>query len=142
MKVEEIREALSEAMALKPPRRRDYPDEGRSAFVSRLEDYLLDTAYVHATLEEARHYLAFARERLLEEWEELAGWEQHLPRKPADRITEADRNRAKAFMYPDRYADGKEARMLLDSIKRQIDRFEWESQWIISRAYTMISGSS
>lgn len=142
MNIEEIETALGGALKLRPPQRDKAMDESRSQFVSRMEDYLLESAYAHAELEEALHYLLFAREKLREELEEVTGWEQHLPRKPADRITEADRNRAKALMYPQLFADGKQARMLIDSVKRQIDRFEWESQWVISRAYTMISGGS
>lgn len=138
--IDEIRGVLDEALVMRPPRRKDEPEQGTKEFVSRLEDYLLESAYARANLEEARHYLALTLEHLRTELAEMTGYEALLPRKPQERITEADRNRAKAVARPDLVGAGKDAKLLLESVNRQLQRAEFEAQWVISRAYTMISG--
>lgn len=135
--LEQIRSVLHEATKLRPPRN---TDESRGLSIAALEDYLLQSAWHHAELEEARQWGRRVRDELLKNWERLQGYEALLPGKPTAKITEADINRAKGLASPELHDAGQEAKRLLEDIGRQIDRFEFEKE-VCSRVYTMISGS-
>jgi hypothetical protein len=134
---EEIKLALTDSLPLRPPRfAHDTP--GRQK-VSELEDYLLESAYRHAELEEALHWTMALIEHFKEKIENITGYEIALPRKPRDRITQADINAAKRTVDGTSFELGAEMKQLRDSILRQIARFEFEKE-VVSRAYSFITG--
>lgn len=134
-----IKDALLKALKLRPPVfESDLP--GRSK-VSELEDYLLSTAWLRAELEEALHWVDLLMANIKAQVEEITGYEVLLPAKSRDRITQQDIVAAKRRTVPEVFEMGAEVKQLRVSIVRQIDRFEHEAQWVISRAYTMVSGS-
>lgn len=144
MDVEDIKAALHTALPMRPPRFR--PEEGAIApsggqKAAALEDYLLESAFVRAELEEALHWLDSLVAHFKAQVEQMTGYEALLPRKPQDRITQTDINTAKRGLNPVIFDAGAEAKQLRASVLRQIERFEFEAQWVVSRAYSMISGS-
>lgn len=139
MTLEQIRAALAAALVLRPPKFE--PGTPVPEKVSSLADYLLDSAYAQAELEECYHYLNYTIELLREKVEHMTGYEVALPRKPQDRITQADILSAKRTVDAPTFSAGAEAKQLRESVKRQIDRFRFEAgQGPISRAYTLITG--
>jgi hypothetical protein len=101
---------------------------------------LLETAYLGAELEEALFWLDGLVAHFTEKIDRMTGYEVALPRKPKDRLTQADITAAKRTVDPTSFDAGAEAKQLRASALRQIDRFRFEAQWTISRAYTMLSG--
>lgn len=140
MNVEEIKTALNTALAMRPPRwdPEDPPRGGEK--VSRLEDYMLQAAWMHAELEDCLHHISAAIKLLQKQVDEITGWEVALPSgKTTARATKEDVNQAKRKLKPELFDAGGEARQLRESILRQIARFEHE-EVVLSRAYTLISG--
>lgn len=145
MTVDEIREILGEAVTMRPPKFTPIPDGEPSPTdrqkIDRLQDYLLESAWMQSALEEALFYLLNVIARLKGEIDGLTGWEAVLPNKPAGRLTQADVQSAKRIAAPEIYEAGAEAKQLVEAVKRQIEKFRWEAgQGPISRAYTMIVG--
>lgn len=142
MTIEEIKAALATALPMRPPKwEKDDPPRGPEK-VELLENYLLDSAYARAELEEALHWLDSLVAHFVGQVEQITGYEALLPSKPSSRITQQDVNAAKRKVSPTIFDAGAEARQLRTSVERQIKRFEFEEQWVLSRAYTMISGRS
>jgi hypothetical protein len=140
MTEDEIRLVLAQALTMRSPRFED--GTGAKEKISSLEDYLLESAYMQGELEEAYHYLTYSIAHLKREIEEMTGYEAALPSRPAGRHTQADHLAAKRIAAPATFEAGAEARQLMESVKRQIDRFRFEAgQGPISRAYTLITGS-
>lgn len=144
MDMEDIKGVLHTALPMRPPR--FTPAEGAIApsggqKAAALEDYLLESAFVRAELEEALHWLDSLMAHFKSKIEQMTGYEALLPRKPQDRITQADINTAKRGLDPTTFDAGSEVKQLRASVLRQIERFEFEAQWVVSRAYSMISGS-
>lgn len=139
--IEEIKQAVHDAVKVRPPTNDDerLPPQAK---VSLFEDYLLRSAWMRAELEECVFWLDATIAQLKATVESMTGYEALLPRKPQDRITQADINAAKAKVDPPTFEAGAEAKHLRAHALRQITRFEFEAQWVISRAYTMISGGS
>lgn len=138
--IEQIKATVNAAVGLRPPR---FPDgESPRVKVSALEDYLLESAWHAAELEEALHYLTATVAALKAQVEQLDGYEVALPRKAQDRITQTDIMTAKRAVAPAVFDAGAEAKQLTETTRRQIERLRFEEQWIISRAYSMISGGS
>lgn len=138
MDIEAIEAALSVALPLRPPR--FGPDDAARLKVGRLEDYLLESAYAHAELEEALHWLEALVGELKARVEEMTGWQVALPSgKRGERATQQDVLRAKRQLDPVTFDAGARARQLRESVRRQIARFEFEER-VVSRAYTLISG--
>lgn len=138
MTIEEIEAALAKALPLRPPTFSD--DYHPNVKIAALEDYMLQAAWHAAELEEALHWLVKLVEHFRKQVEEMTGYEVALPTgKRAERITKEDVLSAKRQLNPVVFDAGGHARMLRDSIRRQIDRFDREEK-IISRAYTLISG--
>lgn len=137
MDLDSIRAVIAEAVTMRPPKF----EEGMapSAKVGALEDSMMGSAYMHAELEEALHWLDHTIARLKQQIEQMTGYEVALPRKPRDRITQADVLRAKRTVDRPTFDAGAEAKQLRESILRQIGRFEWESV-VLSRVYTLLSG--
>jgi hypothetical protein len=142
MELEEIRSVIGQALRTRPPKFTPNGDRPAppAAKVSAFEDYLLETAYLGAELEEALFWLDKLVAHFTEKIDHLTGFEVALPRKPKDRITQADILLAKRTTDPVAFDAGAEAKALRVSALRQIDRFRFEAQWTISRTYTMISG--
>jgi hypothetical protein len=136
--IEEINALIARVLPMRPPKF-EADTNGREK-VSRLEDYLLETAYAHAELEEALHWLSKVVERCQDEIAEITGYEVALPSKPQARITRDDVIAAKRKTKPQPFLAGAEAKHLRETVLRQIGRFEFEKD-VVSRAYTMISGS-
>jgi hypothetical protein len=143
MNIEEINRALGMALAMRPPRwaPNGATPVGASHKVSQLEDYLMESAYVAADLEEAIFWLEGAIAESGEKIERMTGYEVALPRKTRDRLTQADVLNAKRTVDPDTFGIHDDAKRLRASILRQIERLRFEEQWVISRAYSLISGS-
>lgn len=143
MEIDEIRSVLHRALTTRPPKFSPNGDRptAPAAKVSAFEDYLLETAYLGAELEEALFWLDGLVAHFAEKIDRMTGYEMALPRKPKDRITQADITAAKRTTDPVSFDAGAEAKQLRASALRQIDRFRFEAQWTISRTYTMISGS-
>jgi hypothetical protein len=140
MTIEEIRQTIADALPLRVPRfATDTPTRER---VSALEDYLLTSAYQLGALVEARHWLRLLEDRLSREVDLLQGWEAMLPSKGAKATyTKTEIAAAKRASAPQLFAAGRECRQLRGSVDDQIERFKFEDQFVISRAYSIISGS-
>lgn len=140
MTIEEIEAVVQRAVAMRPPRpREDYPPSQK---IADMEDYLLESAFVHAELEEALHDLSALVKHFQGVIDRITGWEVALPNgKRGDRVTQADENRAKRQIDPTSFDAGGRARELRDTVYRQTARFEYEAK-VISRAYTLITGGS
>jgi len=138
--IDQIRQAVHDAVKLRPPKfeEGEHPRNKVTAF----EDYLLQSAWTRAELEECVFWLDATIAQLKAKVEQMTGYEALLPRKPQDRITQADIVTAKQKMDGPTFEAGAEAKHLREHARRQIARFEFEAQWVISRAYTMISGGS
>lgn len=141
MDLEAIRAALHTALPLRPPRWADDPGISGRVKVEKLEDYMLEAAWHHAELEEALHWLNAAHARFADEIEQLTGYETMLPRKPRDRLTQADTLAAKRMVAPATFSASKEVVQIRESVLRQIARFEFEKD-TMSRAYSLIAGRS
>lgn len=142
MNINEIRDTLAQALPLRV--RRFDPDVPPREKVSRLEDYLLESAEHRGALVEARHWLREAEDVMRREIAALDGWEVFLPgrgAKPAGNPSKAHIEEAKERAAPALFDAAREVRKLRGSIDDQIDRLEFEAQFVISRAYTFISGS-
>lgn len=138
MDADEIKVAVNAAVELRPPKFEERLPP--SAKIEALESYLLASAYAQAELEEVVFYLGALIAELKIKVEEMTGWEALLPSKPRDRITQADIQLAKRRTDRTTFELGAEARHLYDTALRQIERFRFEAQWVVSRDYSMISG--
>lgn len=136
MTIEEIEKALSDALSLRSPT--FTPDDSSRRKIEALEGYMLQAAQVTGELVEARHWLRLLEVQLADEWETLQGWEVGTS-KPRARLTKQDIHEAKIKVAPAKYAAGRHAKMLRESVIDQINRLEREGDRM-SRAYTMISG--
>lgn len=139
MDMETIEAVLYHALRIRVPTfNRDTPPREK---VSALEDYLLESAFHGGELEEALFWTTELVAHFKTVIEGLDGYEVALPSKPQARLTEADVNRAKRITHPVPFEAGARARQLNTAVLRQIERLRFEAQWVISRAYTLISGS-
>ncbi|MFL5861068.1 MAG: hypothetical protein ACJ780_09845 [Solirubrobacteraceae bacterium] len=143
MELEEIRSAIARALRTRPPKFNSNGDRpvAPSLKVAAFEDYLLDTAYLAAELEESLFWLDKLVAHFTEQIDHMTGYEMALPRKPKDRITAAETLAAKRTTDPVTFEAGTEAKALRATALRQIDRFRFEAQFVISRGYTLITGS-
>lgn len=140
MTIEEIEAVVAKVLPMRPPT--FGPDTGGAEKVSKIEDYMLKAAYIHAELEEALYWLDALVEHFKGMVEQMTGWEVALPSgKRGDRVTRDDVLRAKRQCDPTTFNAGSRARQLRETIKRQINRLEYETGLgVMSRAYTLISG--
>lgn len=141
--IEDIKRTLHTALRLRPPKwdpEEDSPPAREK--IEQLENYLLESAFQRAELEEALHWLTALVAHFKRLVDNLTGYEVALPSKSRDRMTNADVLKAKRTVAPTTFEAGAEAKQLMESTLRQIDRLAFEEQWVISRAYTMISGGS
>lgn len=134
---EEIQAVIDRALPMRPPRFE--ADVSPRTKIGELENYMLDSAFMHAELEEALHWLNKVIESCRDQIETMTGYEACLPPKPQGRITRDDVLKAKRLTMPEPFLAGAAARSLRETVLRQIARFEFEKD-VVSRAYTLISG--
>jgi hypothetical protein len=137
MKLEEIKGVLTDTLPLRSPT--FLPVDSARIKVAALEDFMLAGAHAHGELEEALHWLDAVIAHLKDKITRITGYEVALPRKPKDRLTQADITAAKRTLDPATFEAGAEAQRLRASILRQIARLEHEHS-VVSRAYSLISG--
>lgn len=139
MTVDEINAALASALPLRPPTFHS----GTSARqkIDALEEYLLHSAFVAAELEEALHWTDALIAHFADKIARIEGYQPLLPAKRTERITQADINAAKRQVDPESFELGAGLKQSRESLRRQIERLRFEEQWVVSRAYSMISGS-
>ena len=141
MEIEKIQATVGWALSLRAPKWEQ--NNGRVApatKIAALEDYLLESAYCAADLEEALWWLDGRLNDFQRQIDQMTGYEVALPRKTRDRITKDDILHAKRIIDPATFDAGAEAKLLRQTILRQIERLRFEEQWVVSRAYSMISG--
>lgn len=141
MDLEEIRSTLAEALKLRVPR---FSDEiGPRERASALGDYLLISANVSGALVEARHWLRLLEEELAGKLRNLEGYEAALSAAGHQKgaPTKSQIMQAKRLTAPHLFDAHAEGRNLRGSVDDQIERLKFEAQFVISRAYTIISGS-
>jgi hypothetical protein len=139
MTLEEIQQTIADALPMRVPHfDADTPPRER---VSKLEDYLLASAEQRGALIEARHWLRELEDNLRDQIDSLQGWQAMLQGSPRKVRTKTEIQQAKQAAAPALFSAGRVARKLRGSVDDQIDRFAFEDQFVISRAYSMISGS-
>lgn len=141
MQIPEMEALLAQAVKLRPPR---WVEERLPPAVKirDIEDYLMETAWMQAELEEALFWLGQLVAHFKGRVEQIVGYEVALPKgKRTERITQADVLAAKRTIDPEVFDAGSRARALREGCLRQIERLRWEAgQGPISRAYTVITG--
>lgn len=138
MDADEIKAAVNTALPLRPPRWDEHLPPARK--IAELEDYLMTTAFAQAELEEARHWIDLLVKHFKKQVDDMTGYEPLLPAKRSERITKDDILQAKRRTDPLAFELGAEMRQLQVTTARQIDRLRFEAQWVVSRAYSLISG--
>jgi hypothetical protein len=136
MTLDEIRQTIADALPLRVPRFTG--DDTPREKVAQLEDYLMQSAEQRGALIEARHWLRELEDVLRGQIDALEGWQSFLPKGAP---TKTAVNDAKRQAAPNLYAQAAEIRKLLASVDDQVDRFAFEDQIVVSRCYSMISGS-
>jgi hypothetical protein len=136
--IQEIRRRLEAALPIRVPLFN--PNlQGREK-VEQLEDYLAQTAWHRAELEEALYWAWETDKPLRETWEGLQGWQNLLPREQRSKPT------AKAVAEAKRQIDGatydalRDLKLLIDGLERQIKRLTLDDA-NTSRRYSLLSGS-
>jgi hypothetical protein len=139
MEMDRIRAALHAARQMRTPRFE--PDTPPSTKIGRLEDYLLESAWMQGELEDALFWLDALTVHFETQVRDISGWEVALPNKRRERITQADVEQAKRTVDPIAFDASSEVRQVRGHVLRQIDRLRWEAgQGPVSRAYTLIVG--
>jgi hypothetical protein len=129
--IQEIRRRLEAALPIRVPLFN--PNlQGREK-VEQLEDYLAQTAWHRAELEEALYWAWETDKPLRETWEGLQGWQNLLPREQRSKPT------AKAVAEAKRQIDGATYDALRD-LKLLIKRLTLDDA-NTSRRYSLLSGS-
>jgi hypothetical protein len=136
--VDEIREVLTRAAAVRMPR--FTPEMHSRERVEILEDYLNLTAVARGELEEARLWAHMALRDLTQEWDDIKGWGMHL--QGNGRHTKDDVVAAKREVRPELHDGIKEAKWLVERLTDQIDRIgaRMGDDQVASRIYTLIAG--
>jgi hypothetical protein len=130
-----IRKTLYAAAKLRMPRFK--PDTPRTERIEQLEDYLLQTAFHRGELEEARLYAHDALGMLLDQWDDLEGWQTIVGK--SDPSQDAIR-RAKKTLNKDIHDSLTAGKRLIGRLTDQIKRLEKDDE-VASRAYTLIAGT-
>lgn len=134
MDTDDIRQVLHRNAALRFPRLKGLATGEK---VEAIEDYLVDTAIARGELEHARLVVHEALGVLLDEWDDLEGWEVLLK---ANRPTQDDVRRAKKTVRPELHDAINDAKRLVARLSDQISRLEQDDK-AASRSYTIITGS-
>ena len=96
MTVDEARELLFQNARLRFPNGKGMPTATK---IEALEDYISDFAIARAELEEARLHMNEAVGSMLDEWDDIEGWEPLAPRARR-RTTSAARRSRSAPTWP------------------------------------------
>lgn len=137
MTLDEIRTVVEDCARMRMPKLRSLEPGDK---VSQLEDYLVELAIARGQLEEARMYLHAALDPLLDQWDNIKGWEAHVGY--STRTTQDDIRRAKKEIRPDLHDSINEAKRLGARIGEQIVRLGgMGDEQVASRLYTLITGS-
>lgn len=138
MTTDEIRKVIFRAAEMRMPRLREIDSRGQR--IEALEDYLNDVAIALADLHEARLHAYAALEVLLDEWDDIEGWEQIV--RSSSRITQEDIRRAKKTLRRDLHDGIHAAKRLVARLDEQIARLGGMGEdKIVSRLYTLITGA-
>lgn len=138
MTTDEIRKVIFRAAEMRMPRLREIDSRGQR--IEALEDYLNDVAIALADLHEARLHAYAALEVLLDEWDDIEGWEQIV--RSSSRITQEDIRRAKKTLRRDLHDGIHAAKRLVARLDEQIARLGGMGEdKIVSRLYTLITGT-
>jgi hypothetical protein len=133
--VDEAREVLFRNARLRFPNSKGLATGQK---IDALEDYITASAIARAELEEARLHMNEAVGLLLNEWDEIVGWEVIVA---SSRPTQDDIRRAKKQLRPE-LADGiEQGRRLIARLTEQIHRLEQDEK-MASRQYTFITGAA
>lgn len=135
MNVDEVRKALFAVATIRFPNLTEL--DGNTAKVSALEDYLTLTAISRGQLEEARLWMHEALRTVMEQWDDIEGWEVQAPSHA--RRTQDDIRRAKKVCRPDLYSGITNGKHLIARLSDQIRRLEKDDE-VASRQYTIITG--
>jgi hypothetical protein len=137
MTLDEIRQKFDEARVIRVPRIN--PGTHQREKIQALEDYLTLTAWHRGELEDALWWLWTAENALLEEWDQIEGYQQFLPTTAKERTQHAVRQ-AKRRVKPDLYVSLQLCGKLKEGIGRQIRRLELDDR-NVSRTYSLATGS-
>lgn len=137
MTLDDIRRRIDAALPVRVPQ--FDPNTHPAEKVSKLETYLLTTAFHRGELVEAWHWLEEVRKRALSEWNDIQGFEVALPGSRRN-VTQGDVKAAKRTMRPDLARLLEDCTTLERDLERQIRRLEWDDR-AASRSYTLITGS-
>lgn len=135
MTVDDARDVLFRSAKLRFPTLKGLPTGEK---VDALEDYLAATAIARGELEEARLHVYEALGMLLDEWDDIEGWE---PLIRASRPTQEDVRRAKKTLRPDLAAGINSGKRIVARLSDQIARLEHDDK-AASREYTIITGGA
>lgn len=137
MTLDEIRQKFDAARIIRVPR--PDPNLHPREKIQALETYLTDTAFHRGELEDALWWLWTAEGKLLEEWDQIDGYQQFLPTTAKERTQHAVRQ-AKRRVKPELYVSLQLCGKLKDGIGRQIRRLELDDR-NVSRTYSLATGS-
>lgn len=139
MTADEVRKVLFTAAKLRMPRFDDRDTQGMR--IDKLESYLLSMALVRGDLEEARLHIQQALFMLQGTWDNLQGWEVHLPASKKARTREEIRQ-AKRTLDPLTYDGIEDCKFLIARLTEQINRLSrMGDDQVASRIYTLLAGS-
>lgn len=117
------------------------PNVGGREKVEKLEDYLAQTAYHRAELEEALYWAWEAEKVLRVKWDEIEGWQNLLPSRDRAKPTERQKTWAKGQVDPATFGALDRLKTLIAGLERQIKRLELDDK-NTSRRYSLLTGSS
>jgi len=132
---EDIRERLSAAAELRFPKLKGLPVGQK---IESLEDYLVDTAIHRGELEEARLHTHEALAVMLDQWDDIEGWERLL--SSSSRGTQEEIRRAKKTLRPELHDGINDGKRLVARLSEQISRLEQDDK-VASRVYTLVTGA-
>jgi hypothetical protein len=136
--VQEIRARLEKALPIRVPLFN--PNlQGREK-VEQLEDYLAQTAYHRAELEEALYWAWETDKPLRDRWDGVQGWQNLLPRDQKGKPTAKAVAEAKRQIDAATYDALRDLKTLIDALERQIKRLTLDDA-NTSRRYSLLSGS-
>jgi hypothetical protein len=104
---------------------------------ARLEDHMILCARWLMQLERARLFMYDATRVLEDQWEAIEGYEMTMGKEKTQKaVVEAKRK-----LRPDLYGSIRTGKALIARLSDQIRRIERDQEVVVSRVFTMISGS-
>lgn len=139
MTLDEIRTTLFAAAKLRVPKFDQRDSTGQR--IDKMETYLLTLASTCGDLEEARLFTYQVLHDLDAKWNEVEGWQVHLP-GDMKRATGPQVVEAKRLTDPLLYDQIREMKWLVARLSEQISRLSrMGDDQIVSRVYTLMAGS-